>query len=198
MTWVWEHSDTSGNDRLVLLALADDADDSGGSCYPSLRRLAAKVRVHTSTISAAIRRLEEGGHLRVTRPEKQGRGHHNRYELVMDDPVDNPPSKGAGTAPLSSEKSADRSPEKRGSGPALTRSTYGTDPNHAPVSAETVDNSDPEPEPWSVPPPLDDVRGRIRGSRTRLREPDRFGLTDTGPASGPDRPNTGSNPTDVE
>lgn len=42
----------SAAQKLALLALADHADDEGGRCYPSMRRLAA----HTSLSEAQVRR----------------------------------------------------------------------------------------------------------------------------------------------
>lgn len=36
MTWVWDQSTTAGNERLVLLAIADTADDHGGNAWPSI------------------------------------------------------------------------------------------------------------------------------------------------------------------
>ncbi|HET6908883.1 MAG TPA: helix-turn-helix domain-containing protein [Mycobacteriales bacterium] len=71
------------NDLLVLLAVADEADDDGYA-YPSFRTLAAKARIDKGTVPDVVRRLERSGHLLVNRPERQGRGHYNRYIVVMD------------------------------------------------------------------------------------------------------------------
>ncbi len=84
MTWVWDQTEVGGGDRLLLLALADEADDEGGSCYPSIRRLAAKTRTHTNTVQRGVGRLEAAGLIEVDRPEKQGRGHFNRYRLLVE------------------------------------------------------------------------------------------------------------------
>lgn len=84
--WVWEHSETTGNDRLVLLAIADEADDDGTNAYPSIERLASKVRVNRATILRSITRLEDLGELAVTRPEKYGRGRFNVYAVRMGRP----------------------------------------------------------------------------------------------------------------
>jgi DNA-binding transcriptional ArsR family regulator len=74
-------------DKLLLLALADEADDTGGSCYPSMRRLAERMSVHVTTVRRHLDDLEAAGLITVDRPEKQGRGHHNRYQLAMPERV---------------------------------------------------------------------------------------------------------------
>jgi hypothetical protein len=45
MTAVWDHADVSGGDLLVLLAMADWADDDGRRCFPTQGTLAAKSRM---------------------------------------------------------------------------------------------------------------------------------------------------------
>lgn len=97
MTWVWEHSPVAGNERLVLLAIADNADDAGSNAWPSVRTLAHKTRLDARTVQRVVRRLCEGGHLKVT--PSAGRGGANLYQVVMhhqpaaatnpSDPVDN-------------------------------------------------------------------------------------------------------------
>lgn len=82
VTWVFQHSQANGNDRLVLLAIADEADDDGSNSYPSVDRISAKARVNKRTCIRAIQRLEELGELVVIRPDQRGRGHHNRYRVV--------------------------------------------------------------------------------------------------------------------
>ena len=81
--WVYANSETRLSDRLVLLAIADEADDDGKNAFPSLRRIAHKARVSLPTAHAAVERLEAAGALLVQRPETTGRGHHNRYTVPM-------------------------------------------------------------------------------------------------------------------
>lgn len=84
MTWVWEHSPVGGTERLVLLALADSADDTGANAWPSVATLARKTRVDERTVQRIIRRLEEAGHL-VVEATSGGR-RSNRYTVVMHAP----------------------------------------------------------------------------------------------------------------
>lgn len=86
--YVWHESETTGNDRLVLLAIADEADDDGHNAYPSMERIAHKARLNKHTVMRAVARLEEAGELVVTRPERYGRGRFNRYVVVMGRDVD--------------------------------------------------------------------------------------------------------------
>lgn len=70
MTYAWE-TDLAANDKLVLLALADWANDEG-LCWPSVAKLCSKTRASERTVQCIIKRLVEAGH--VTRQERTGRG----------------------------------------------------------------------------------------------------------------------------
>lgn len=87
LNWVFEQSPTTGNDRLVLIAIADEADDDGTNAYPSVDRISRKARVNKRTTMRCLARLEETGTLIVNRPERRGRGHFNTYVVVMEAPA---------------------------------------------------------------------------------------------------------------
>jgi hypothetical protein len=106
MNWVWEHSPTSGNERLVLLAIADCADDSGGNAWPSVGKLASKARLDPRTVQRVIARLEGDGHLIVERGA--GRRGTNVYHVVIHSPQQDPrqtatPAERQGAAPVPGE-----------------------------------------------------------------------------------------------
>ena len=65
MSWVFEHSRATGNDRLVLLAIADRCDDDGGNCWKSTTALAAKAMVSKRTAQRCIDSLVALGELSV-------------------------------------------------------------------------------------------------------------------------------------
>ncbi len=88
MVWVFEHSEATLADRLVLLALADEANDDGGSCYPGQRRLAAKARVAVSTARLSLERLAAANEILVAAAPVSGRGHLTRYLVVMGRPLE--------------------------------------------------------------------------------------------------------------
>ncbi len=68
MNWVWANSPTSGNERLVLLALADACSrDDGSGCWPSAATIARKANISDRTVRRVIARLEAEGHLIVHR-----------------------------------------------------------------------------------------------------------------------------------
>jgi Helix-turn-helix domain len=76
---VWESSSAKGGARLVLLALADFANDDG-HCYPSLERLALKSALTERNVQLILRQLEARGEL-VTLIGA-GRGHVNAYWVL--------------------------------------------------------------------------------------------------------------------
>ena len=65
--WVWANSPTSGNERLVLLALADACSrDDGTDCWRSAT-IARKANISDRTVRRVITRFEADGHLIVHR-----------------------------------------------------------------------------------------------------------------------------------
>ena len=74
MTAVWDREDLSSTQKLVLLSLADWANDEG-LCWPSIERVAKKSSLKKRAVQLAIRSLEEMQFIR--REEVIGKG--NRY-----------------------------------------------------------------------------------------------------------------------
>ena len=74
MTAVWDREDLSSTQKLVLLALADWANDEG-LCWPSIERVAKKSSLKKRAVQLAIRSLEETQFIR--REEVIGKG--NKY-----------------------------------------------------------------------------------------------------------------------
>jgi hypothetical protein len=66
MSQVWDHSSLEGTSLLMLLAIADHANDDG-VCWPSVRRLAQRVRVSVRQAQRLLRSLEAEGHIAVNR-----------------------------------------------------------------------------------------------------------------------------------
>lgn len=66
MTAVWEQADVAGGELLVLLALADAANDKG-LCWPSVHTLARKSRLSERHVVRILRSLENSGLLEVQR-----------------------------------------------------------------------------------------------------------------------------------
>jgi hypothetical protein len=81
MTRVWESSMQRGTALLLLLALADFADDSGGSALPSIHTLAAKARLSSRQVKRLVAQLAGSGELAVER--NAGPHRVNRYYLLV-------------------------------------------------------------------------------------------------------------------
>jgi len=81
MNHVWEHSQQKGTALLLLLAIADHANDDG-LCWPSVGRLAEKARTTKRQAQRLIAELEAAGELVVERGD--GRGHTSIYHLKDD------------------------------------------------------------------------------------------------------------------
>ncbi|MCU8489935.1 helix-turn-helix domain-containing protein [Vibrio vulnificus] len=60
MSYVWDISLFKGSDKLVMLCLADHADDSG-LCWPSIDTIARKSGVSPTTVKSTLKKLEAGG-----------------------------------------------------------------------------------------------------------------------------------------
>jgi hypothetical protein len=78
MTAVWDREDLSSTQKLVLLALADWANDEG-LCWPSIDRVAKKSSLKKRAVQLAIRSLEEMQFIR--REEVIGKG--NKYWIQI-------------------------------------------------------------------------------------------------------------------
>ena len=76
MNWVWENSNESGTNLLMLLAIADHANDDG-VCWPSIARLAQRARVSDRQAKYIVKHLEESGSIEVQRGV--GRNHTSVY-----------------------------------------------------------------------------------------------------------------------
>lgn len=79
MSQVWESNTLDPYERLVLLALADHADDDG-NCYPSIARLCKRTGLTDRGIQKVLRRLTEKGRLKIA-PNK-GRKGVNLYTVT--------------------------------------------------------------------------------------------------------------------
>jgi len=81
MSWVWEHSRSKPTARLVLLAIADCANDQGREAYPSNATLMRKTGLSERGVRQAITDLDRLGELSVE--YKSGPRGCNRYRINM-------------------------------------------------------------------------------------------------------------------
>jgi len=74
MSKVWAESQQKSNELLLLLAIADNANDNG-YCWPGIEYLAEKTRVSRRTVIRLIKRLEDSGELFASHNRRTG----NKY-----------------------------------------------------------------------------------------------------------------------
>lgn len=92
MSHVWEHSQHSEGTLLVLLALADYANDKGQS-WPSVGSLARKARLSERQTRYVLRKLEETGEIKTA--VKAGPKGSNLYQIAMVGAETAPPRRGS-------------------------------------------------------------------------------------------------------
>lgn len=103
MGMVWD-LDLPHNEQLVLLALADHADHTGGSVYPSVALIAWKCGYKERQVQTIMSRLRERGILVPVAYEQGGRGHATLYRIDLSNAPrkpERPETKGAIIAPFS-------------------------------------------------------------------------------------------------
>lgn len=82
LSYIFEHSETKGSARVLMLTIADMANDDG-ECYPGKAKLAAKVNVSERQLTTLIRDCEALGELRVFQRSHSAEDHRtNKYYIV--------------------------------------------------------------------------------------------------------------------
>lgn len=79
-TWVQNHSNAKLGERLVLLILADNADEETLKCWPSVQNIAHRTRLSDRQVQRCLRSLETAG--RITVELGSGRGNLNLYRIL--------------------------------------------------------------------------------------------------------------------
>ena len=92
MTDVWDHSQAKGTPLLVLLCLADWADDEG-ECWPSISTIGRKCRLKDDRhVKRVIRELEKIHEVEVIigggKSSRKGGVRSNRYRITVHMPAD--------------------------------------------------------------------------------------------------------------
>lgn len=77
--WAWSRSESRNGARLVMLALADRADDDGFA-WPSIEDLCERTRLSPRAVQKALSNLVELGELKVE--SGGGRRVRNRYTII--------------------------------------------------------------------------------------------------------------------
>jgi hypothetical protein len=74
MTSVWERSEARGSALLLLLAIADSANDEGVA-WPSQTTLAKKIRMSRRSVQVLLNKLIRLGEIHIVEWQKRGRTH---------------------------------------------------------------------------------------------------------------------------
>jgi hypothetical protein len=77
MNQIWEHSKQKGSSLLLLLAIADHADDDG-YCWPGIENLAQKIRMSDRQTTRILEQLEKRRELYI----QHSRRHGNKYVIL--------------------------------------------------------------------------------------------------------------------
>jgi hypothetical protein len=154
MSAIWENPPVSGSSLLMLLALADNANDQG-MCWPSIKYLAHKCALSERQAQRDLRELETKGLLRTEqRKSKAGDNCSNLYTLLP-----SPPNEGVDAPPVSTVTP-----------PSANHVTL----NHQLTPNEPLQNpsTDSAPSGPDAPPPLREVFREIheRLGKTKNRQ----------------------------
>lgn len=88
MSAVWECQGLDASERLVMLSLADHADDEG-RCYPSIRRLCERTSMSDRGVQKVLSRLAERGFVKAQ--PNAGQGGANLYTVTATPERGSPP-----------------------------------------------------------------------------------------------------------
>jgi hypothetical protein len=142
MSLVWERAPYTAGSLIVLLALADWANDEGVA-WPSMDRLAQKARIDRRSAQRIVRQLAKDGVLEIE--EGGGRSKQHRYVLKMETAALSRPLFEVKNGDILNIETAAFDPERATS-----------DPQRATFDAETVTPTSPDPLEEPSDDPLDD------------------------------------------
>ncbi len=164
MSYVWDIPSFKGSDKLVMLCLADHADDSG-LCWPSIDTIARKSGVSPTTVKSTLKKLEKGGWLfKKNQFKKADTGRlvrsNNQYQLPVmllkkkaDEQTDFEQSNFVCSKVERSKLEQTKQPEGVGQIPAGGRSESGYKPPiDPPIEPSSKDLAPSEPLEASEPP----------------------------------------------
>jgi len=77
--WVIDHGPQQRTERLLLMVIAEHANEQTGRCDPSIDLLADECRMKPRSVYRVLRRLEQGGWLVTV----SGGGRHNTNQYVV-------------------------------------------------------------------------------------------------------------------
>lgn len=82
LTWAWSRRGLKATEKLVLIRLADYADEQG-SCFPSQKRVAEDCGMDRMTVNRALQRLADAALVSSEKRRRGGRQTSSRYYLAL-------------------------------------------------------------------------------------------------------------------
>lgn len=155
LAWAWEQDPGSTTTKLVLIALADTANDDG-ELWPSQRYLGHKVGLRERQVREHLSRLEERGFIeRMERRRQDGTRSTDLFRLTTPPPVYPIPPEGTDDQPAESRRLADDQPAE--SRRDNRQSSAGPEPSGEPSVEPRHSSGDGSlASPPSSPPVRDD------------------------------------------
>lgn len=141
MTAVWDHAQVNGSTLVVLLAMADWADDNGLGVFPKQETLAAKARMSKRNVSYVLDELEAAGYI-----ERVGK----RAGGVIDWRVETDVAKIAGLQSVASQGCSGLQTDPSIDPPEESKDSSSAETNDSLSEPEQGDGSGPN---TTVPPP---------------------------------------------
>lgn len=125
MTVVWDESPRKGGELIVLLALADWANEDG-VCWPSVAKLAERARMSERSVQKVLTRLKDAGEVEIHYGGFiSGRNRTNTYRVLTGRTFDTPsraapPATTEGTPPVKAGGTTVEPPVEPPSEPSTT------------------------------------------------------------------------------
>lgn len=167
--------DTAGH-RLVLIALADKANDDGTGAYPSVATLARETRQSERNVQYALRALEQGGHIAAagTSPHRtkawrveMPRESYHAASWPADADAKAPTSRDAKSAPPQPGRAQNTTDEGATVAPEPSLTAQTTEP---PSQAQLDGSTDGSGEILGTPPPTASQAGVWARARDALEQ----------------------------
>lgn len=171
-TWAWSQADLNSSAKIVLLALADHADENY-SCYPSVARIMELTNLSERTVRNVISDLAANGFIKIEhRHRDNGTQASSRYWLQIQ-PANSAPCQPATDAPGDKVQGANSAPlevkttNNKPTSKSKTTSFARTIARAKPASDE--DLTDPAKAVWGNEGGADAPEPRPRAGRSKLK-----------------------------
>lgn len=165
MTLAWSVAVGDHTDKLVLLALADNANDEG-ECYPSLTNIASRCEMHRATVVRSIQTLERDGH--VSRTVRMGR--NTVYQVHPSQPATSSTER---LVAQSNQSQGATNPSQPATSPSPLINPSPSENRHKPSKGKRANRSNLETVPDEPPPSNLNVEAwhRWEQYRKQIRKP---------------------------